>query len=186
MLFIHHIWQSSHRSGCQKISQCVQHSMKQWQGYKPGNESERSQHPQIQQPGIFEEKKHSKPEEGWSPIQVTQPRHNLQVSFHQYINWSTVKVIQTKLCMYTLRITLGQSFQTGSKTERRPGETDCIFRSMLSMSTNSLSHTKKHETQLSWHILIKKKKKTQINYSAWIILEHVIQKRAAPHRSRFC
>lgn len=84
-------------------------------------------HPQIQQPGIFEEKKHSKPEEGWSPIQVTQPRHNLQVSFHQYINWSTVKVIQTKRCMYTLRITLEQSLQTGSKTERRPGETDCNF-----------------------------------------------------------
>lgn len=63
-------------------------------------------HRQIQQPGVFErgKKNHSKPEEGWSPIQVTQPRDNLQVSFHQYINWSTVKVIQTKRCMYTLRI----------------------------------------------------------------------------------
>lgn len=43
-------------------------------------------------------KKRSQADEGWSPIQATQPRHNLQVSFHEYyINWSTVKVIQSRM-----------------------------------------------------------------------------------------
>lgn len=67
-------------------------------------------------------RKHSQPEEGWGPIQVTQPRHNLQVSFHQYINWSAFKVIQTRVqqhgkrCVCALRITLEQSLKTGSET----------------------------------------------------------------------
>ena len=57
-------------------------------------------------------------EEGWSPTQVTQPRHNLQVSFHRcYTDWSTVKVSHTRMrwhgqrCMFSLHMTPGQSGQ---------------------------------------------------------------------------
>lgn len=54
--------------------------------------------------GILKEekkkKKHtlSQPVEGIGPILVTQPRHNLQVSFqNQHVNWSALKVIETRV-----------------------------------------------------------------------------------------
>lgn len=47
-----------------------------------------------------EKKKHTLSQlvKGIGPILVTQPRHNLQVSFqNQHVNWSALKVIQTRV-----------------------------------------------------------------------------------------
>lgn len=119
-----HILQSSHISGwgekkkeklvCATFSDTMTRVQTwKWIGKKSNIQRSHSQ--------VSWRRKHSQPEEGWGPIQVTQPRHNLQVSFHQYINWSAFKVIQTRVqqhgkrCVCALRITLEQSLKTGGK-----------------------------------------------------------------------
>lgn len=153
-----HILQSSHISGwgekkkeklvCATFSDTM---VQTWKGIGKKSNIQRS-HSQVSW-----RRKHSQPEEGWGPIQVTQPRHNLQVSFHQYINWSAFKVIQTRVqqhgkrCVYALRITPEQSLKTGGKTggaidypSTNPSKKKKKSNQDFRLATTSLSHKHEH------------------------------------------
>lgn len=118
------IWQSRHSSGYQKKNNKKKYDsvcIIQWMSDK-GTDLEMNQkqvrHPRADRDPSRNTHTHTQDqlEEGWSPTQVTQPRHNLQVSFHRCnTDWSTVKVIHTRMrwhgqrCVYTLHMTPGQS-----------------------------------------------------------------------------
>lgn len=68
------------------MSHTVQHTRRQREGYRPGK-TFKKRNPQAALAPTDRHLLEKAPEKGRGPTRVTQPRHNLQVSFHhRYIN----------------------------------------------------------------------------------------------------